>query len=58
MFEYDICLCGNAEECPHKETCQRAMKHGPGIYTVSNFYEEKDTCDYYYPIKENVDESN
>ena len=51
MFEYDICMCGNASSCPHKETCKRAQNHGPGIYTVSLFYEKNKECEYYLPIK-------
>ena len=47
MFENDICLCGNAANCPHKNECKRAGKHGPGIYTVALFYEEGKECEYF-----------
>ena len=49
MLEYDICFCGNAEKCLLKDSCKRAEKHGPGIYTVSNFYDEKQThCEFFW----------
>ena len=52
MFEYDICFCGNKEECPLKMTCRRAQSHGIGIHTYSNFYNEEDEkCEYYIPVK-------
>ncbi len=57
MFEYDICMCGDADKCPLSETCKRAEKVGPGIYTVSafyEFYEEGVGCQYYWK-KEEVD---
>ena len=55
MFEYDICFCGNADKCPLKDTCKRAIARGPGIYTISNFYDtykEGLGCDYYWEKKE------
>lgn len=56
MFEFDICLCGNNEDCPYRRECLRATKKiGPGIYTISNFYDrEKDECEYF--IGKDVDE--
>jgi len=53
MFEYDICLCGNKENCPKKETCERAVNPGPGIYTLSLFYQENKECEYYLSLKQN-----
>ncbi len=56
MFEYDICLCGNSEKCPNKDICKRARKHGPGIYTISNFYDERNIeCDYFIFTNKEVD---
>ena len=53
MFENDICLCGNKENCPLKDTCRRAQEHGPGIYTMSLFYDpNKKECEYYWKIKD------
>ena len=48
MFEFDICLCGNNQECPDKDKCLRAIKR-TGINTVSDFYSirEKDKCKYF-----------
>lgn len=51
MFEYDICVCGNADLCPHKNECKRAVKP-VGIYTASLFYEEGKECEYFWE-KEN-----
>ena len=54
MFDYDICLCGNGENCPKKEECKRYVltkKVGPGVYTYSLFYNEKKECEDFYPIK-------
>ena len=53
MFNDDICLCGNKEDCPNKDTCRRAKSHGSGIYTISLFYQKDKECEYYLPIKEN-----
>jgi hypothetical protein len=52
MWDNDICLCGNAAECPNKDTCRRARKHGPGVYTISYFYKEGEKCEYYLKRKE------
>lgn len=56
MFEDDICLCGDANKCPLKDTCKRAERRKtPGIYTVPNFfqfYKEGYGCEYYWGIKE------
>ena len=52
LFEDDICLCGNAENCPKKETCRRAKSHGPGIYSYAAFYKENEECEDYWEIKE------
>ena len=50
MFEYDICLC-NSINCPHKEECERGRSHGPGIYTVSEFYNPNiKECEFFIPI--------
>lgn len=53
MFEFDICLC--VSECPFKGDCVRGQKHGPGIFTMANFYKDsynkpKD-CKEYIPIR-------
>ena len=51
MFEFDICLCGNNENCPDRENCLRAMKRGAGIFTISDFYsarEEGKDCPYFF----------
>lgn len=49
MFEFDICLCGNGDECPyHKECLRGSKKMGTGIYTISNFYDpNSDECEYF-----------
>lgn len=47
MFEYDICVCGNADLCPRKNECKRAVKP-VGIYTASLFYEEGKECEYFW----------
>ena len=47
MFDYDICLCGNMDQCPYKDDCLRAEKPGPGIYTMSLFYQKDKECEYY-----------
>ena len=48
----DICFCGNAYECPHKNDCRRAERK-PGIHSYSNFYNEKNKeCEYFWK-KEN-----
>ena len=47
MFEYDICVCGNSDQCPYRKECRRAEKR-VGIYTCSNFYNaENDECEYF-----------
>lgn len=52
MFEYDICYCGNNENCPLKDDCVRAQSRPAGIYTISLFYQaDKNYCEYFYPIK-------
>ena len=51
MFEYDICRCGNSEECPRKNECERA-KRVIGICTMSLFYTGEDECEYFIPIEE------
>ena len=53
MLDIDICLCGNKDKCPKKNTCRRAQNFGPGIYTISYFYKEGKDCKYYWKIKEN-----
>ena len=47
MFEFDICLCGNKEKCPKKDTCLRAINPGPGIYTMSLFFVNGTDCENY-----------
>ena len=50
MFEFDICLCGNNENCPDRENCLRATRRKTGIFTVSDFYsirEEEKDCKYF-----------
>lgn len=50
LFENDICRCGNADKCPNKDICLRGKKPKPGIYTVANFYDEKNKeCKYLIP---------
>lgn len=51
MFEVCLCRCGNADECPHKEECERA-KRVVGICTMSLFYTGDDECEYFIPIEE------
>ena len=51
-YDDDICFCGNADLCPHKDQCKRAERRGPGIYTMSLFYEEGKECEYFWE-KEN-----
>ena len=54
MFEDDICRCGNADLCPHKSECKRAEEHGPGVYTVSDFYKEGQECkDFWRKVDKN-----
>lgn len=48
MFEYDICRCGNPDQCPLKNQCERAKPVPAGIYTVSLFYEEGKDCEYFW----------
>ena len=57
MFEYDFCFCGNADQCPLKDNCKRAMSV-PGIHTYSLFYEKDKECEYYYPKKKEVDKND
>lgn len=47
MFEFDICLCGNKEDCPKKDTCLRAINVKAGIYTYSLFYIRGTDCKEY-----------
>ena len=56
MFEYDICVCGNAEDgCPNKETCERYLirkRMTKGVFTASLFYDLGEVrCKYYIPVK-------
>ena len=51
MFEFDICLCGNKDECPQKDTCLRAQPVPPGIYTYSLLYNGGSNCRDYIEIK-------
>jgi hypothetical protein len=46
----DICLCGNPEKCPKKNTCLRNKKK-TGIHTYSLFYQKDKDCEYYIPIR-------
>jgi hypothetical protein len=50
MIDFDICLCGNKEECPYKDTCLRAINPPPGIYTYSLFYNKDKECDEYITL--------
>ena len=50
MIDFDICLCGNKEECPYKDTCLRAINPPPGIYTYSLFYNKDKKCDEYITL--------
>jgi len=48
LFEDDICICGNAIDCPSKDKCLRARRGKPGqIYTMSLFYNGKEKCEYF-----------
>lgn len=47
FFDDDICLCGNADNCPNKDRCRRAEKK-IGIHTYSLFYEEGKECEYFF----------
>jgi hypothetical protein len=47
FFDDDICLCGNSDSCPYKNECLRAERRGPGIFTVSLFYQEDKECEYF-----------
>lgn len=53
MFEYDICLC--MSKCPFKDECVRGQKHGPGIFTMADFYKDNYTkaedCKDYIPMR-------
>ena len=53
MFEYDICVCGNADLCPRKNECKRAVKP-IGIYTAALFYEEGKECEYFWKKREEL----
>lgn len=55
MFEYDICICGNADLCPHKSECERAIDPGPGIFTMGLFYEENEECKYFIQKESNTE---
>jgi hypothetical protein len=58
MFEYDICLCGNGDKCPSKDTCRRyvyAQKKGMGIFTMALLYTGEEKCEDYYPLKKEGD---
>lgn len=49
MFEDDICRCGNPDLCPRKNECKRAEKPGPGVYTMSYFYQyDGKECKYFW----------
>ena len=50
FFDDDICLCGNADSCPHKNECKRAERK-VGIHTYSLFYNEKEECKYFIEKK-------
>ncbi len=57
MFELDFCLCGNSDQCPHKDECMRNI-HLVGIHTYSLFYKENEECEYFIPRKnEEVDKN-
>lgn len=47
MFDDDICMCGNAAQCPLKDQCRRAESK-PGIHTYALFYEEDEECEYFW----------
>ena len=51
LFEYDYCFCGNADNCPKKDTCRRALKVR-GIHSYSEFYVKDEDCKYYWEIEE------
>ena len=46
MFEFDICLCSNFEDCPRKDECLRAQKL-VGIHSYSLLYEGGEGCEYF-----------
>lgn len=53
LFNFDYCLCGNPDNCPHKKECLRAIDPGPGIYSYSFFYNENKECEDYIPKEVN-----
>ena len=59
FFDYDYCFCGNANECPKKDTCRRGL-HVPGIHSYAEFYKENEECKYYWKKevakKENIND--
>lgn len=59
MFEFDVCLCGNGEKCPRRDTCLRyvARKYVKGINTYALFYNENGECEDYYPVNKEVDKN-
>ena len=52
MFEPLYCLCAENEGCPRRDTCLRAAKRQPGIYTVTLFWKDGECLgDSYIPLK-------
>ena len=53
LWDDDICLCYDYEECPKKDKCLRAGEHKkPGVYTISRFYDpNNEKCEYFIERK-------
>lgn len=58
LFEDDICMCGNPDNCPDKNRCERAATRKPGIYSFALFYEEGKECKYFIEIIDKKENKN
>lgn len=58
-FRYDICFCGNGNDCPKKEECLRTMSNEEKNevvdlkirYSVASFYNENEDCKNFLQIQ-------
>lgn len=57
MIDYDISFCGNANDCPSKDFCRRAISK-PGIHTYCNFYKENEECEFFLRNNVYIEEEN
>lgn len=58
FFDYDYCFCGNADKCPKKNKCKRAITTKPaGIYTYALFYKENEECEEFWEIENKGDKN-